>query len=439
MKSYRGINRFTNGVAQIFNNLKFALKGDRNMFLFAVEGVLISLVNNFIGNNNNLFATRLGATDFELSLVTALPQLIGMLVLIPGAILTDRMVNKRRMIILSLSSLAVVYLALGFVPMMGKYCLIVFLILISLSIGPMTLYNASWQAYFSDVVPIRSRNKTFTLRTRWSFVINIGTPLLTGFLLASAATNAGKLKFHQGFFWIGCVLLMLQIFILKKISGGVAKAHNNVSLKDLKDVIVDLAHNKSFLGFLGVVLFFYMSWMSDWTLYYIGQVTYLKLNEAWLSYVNVGGALVQFLTIGYWSRMNEKRGVRFSIIMGALGLCLFPLTMILSTSLPLDIAPIVFLILSAMANFAFATVSLNIFQCLLQVIPEKNKTLSISIYTLFVSLSNVVMPMAGVEIYTMLGSNLRALHITFFTIFLTRVVAAGLWTLRWWLLRNEPK
>jgi hypothetical protein len=323
--------------------------------------------------------------------------------------------------------------------MLGKYSLIAFILLISLSIGPMTLYNTSWQAYFSDIVPIGERNKVFTLRTKWTFVINVAASLLTGTLLASVPFNAQKIRFHQAFLVASCIFILLQILTLKKISGGSSKAVSSISFRDLKDVAVELSHNSRFLGFMGVALFFYMGWQSDWALFYIGQVNYLKLNEAWLSYVGVGGAAVQFLTIGFWSRVNERRGVRFSLIPGALGLSLFPVVMIICTRLPSNIAPTVFVILCTLSNFAFATLSLNILQCLLQVIPEKNKTLSISVYTLLISFSNALMPMAGVKLYTTLGANLKALQITFFVIFAMRITAAGLWALRWWTLREEPK
>lgn len=439
MKNNKKLSIFTHSVSLLINNIAIYRRNDTNMLLFAFEGILITMVNNFINNNNNLFASRLGASDFQLSLVTSLPQFVGMIVLIPGGILTDQMVNKRKMVILSLSSLAIVYFILGFVPMMRHYGLTAFLVLLALSIGPMTLYNSSWQAYFSDIVPIKKRNKTFTIRTRWTFLINFIAPLLTGTLLTLAVTNKAKLMIHQSFFWISCILIIFQVFVLKKISGDSSYSHSDMRLKDVKKIALDLINNKGFLGFVGVALFFYMTWQSDWTLYYIEQVTYLKLNEAWLSFINVGGAAIQFITISFWSHVNEKHGIRFSIIIGSLGLCFFPLVMILSTSLPLNIGPIVFLILSTLSNFAFATVSLNILQCLLQVIPEKNKTLSISIYTVFISLSNAVMPMVGIKLYTILGSNLHALHTTFLIILLSRAIATALWTLRWWLLRNTPK
>lgn len=426
-------------IKQAHQRKKKGERSGRNMNLFAYEGVLLAVILAFINNNNNLFATRLGASDFQLSLLNGFPQLVALIVLLPGGILTDRMPNKKRMVTYSLIALCFVYLAIGFSPAFGKYRFYVFLTLLSLSVGPMTIYNASWQAYFSDTVPARDRNKIFTLRTKWTFFINIAAPLLTGFLLARAETNSSKLIIHSSLFWASCVFIILQIFVLKRISGGNSEFRSNISFKDLKEAAIDLAHNKKFIVFWAVALFFYMSWQSDWTLFYIGQVQYLKLDEAWISYMNVGIAAAQFFTIGFWSRVNEKLGIRFAIILGSVSLCLFPIIMIISTSLSYNTGHWVFVILCTLNGLLFATVSLNIMQCLLQVIPEKNKTLSIAIYTMFVTISNGIMPMVGVKVYSSLGSNLKAFQTTFMLIFITRLIATGLWIFRWWSLRKDPK
>lgn len=427
---------------QIFKRALSKTKGnwnaDRNMFLFAFEGIIIALITNIINNNNNLFATRMEANNFELTLVTSLPQFVGMLVLIPGGILSDRMANKRRMVVISLLCLSTIYMTIGFVPMFGQFRLAAFICLLALSVGPLTLYNASWQAYFSDVVHMEDRNRVFTLRTKGTFLLNIVTPLTTGALLANAVINSDKIKLHQVFFWSSALLLWLQIFVLKKISGGDKQQNKGNGFKEFKNAAFELIGNKRLMCFFGVALFFYMSWQTDWTLYFIGQVEYLKLNEAWLSYVVVGGAFVQFVTLGFWSRMNEKYGVRVPIIIGSLALSLFPLCMNFATSLPVGKGAVVFLVLNTLSNFAFATITLNIPQCLLQVVPEKNKTLSISIYTVLTSLSNAIMPLVGVQLYTALGSNLEALQTTYYIVFIMRIIAASLWIARWWVMRKEP-
>ncbi len=413
--------------------------GNRLLILFTVEGILITLVNNLVGGNNNLFAIRLGASDFELSLVITLPQLVGMLVLIPGGILTDHLANKRNMVTAALAALAAVYVLIGLVPALGAYKLAAFLILVAVSTAPMTIYNVSWQAYFSDVVNIDDRNGILTSRTGLAFLIGLIIPLTSGALLASTDTTHDKIMLHQVFYFVGVVLLLLQVFVLSRIKSNREQQHTGISIRNLKAVLLELVHNKSFLGFISVAMFFYVTWHIDWTLYFLGQVNYLGMNEAWLSYIGIGNSAVQFLTIGFWSRINRKKGVRYAIIFGNLGLALCPVSMIIATGVPVGYGKVIFLILNTLSNITLVTISLNIIQCLLQVIPEKNKTLNISIYTVLVTLSNAFMPLAGVAVYKKIGGDLRALQILFAIIFVLRIISSGLWALRYLILRKQPK
>lgn len=409
---------------------------DNNALLcFALEGILFATATNIINNNNNLFALRLGATDAEVSLITSIPQFVGVLVLLPIGILTDRMRNKQLMVTMSLFLLSFFYFLIGFVPFLNEYKFLLFLLFLSLSVGPLTGYNASWQAYFSDVVPFENRNRILTVRTGAMFFVNIALPFITGALLASAPEVSSKLRIHQIFYWSIAILFVLQVFTVKKIKGGYSQRQETLNLAAFYSTLKELIHHKPFMKFLSGALFFYLFWQADWTLYFLGQVNYLKMNEAWLSYAAIGAALAQFVTIGFWSRVNERMGPRFGIIFGNLGLALCPICMIVSTSLPLNSGPVVFLILNTLANLAFATVPLNIPQYLLSVIPEKNKTLSISIYTIFITLSNAIMPMAGVKAYHLLGTNLNAFRGVFAILFLLRILSS----LQWYLSYRSHK
>lgn len=135
--------------------------------------------------------------------------------------------------------------------------------------------------------------------------------------------------------------------------------------------------------------------------------------------------------------MNHKFGVRFGIIFGNLGLAFCPICMIVATGLPLPQGQVAFLIMNTLANITLAAVNLNMMQCLLQVVPENNKTLYISLYTVLVTLSNAFMPLVGVVLYTKLGADLEALQLTFWIIFVVRIISTGRWGLRWWRLRNR--
>jgi MFS family permease len=411
----------------------------RAAVFFTLEGILYTLAFNMINNNNNLFAMRLGASDMEISLLTTFAQITGLIFLIPGAILTDRLPDKRRMVITAILLLSASYLLIGFAPFFGAYRYYAFLVLMSLSMFPLTLFNTSWQSYFSDVIAIEYRNRILSMRTAGTFLAGMAVSLVCGNLLAAAPGTDEKIRIHQVFFWTACVLLIMQVFVLKQIHFRVGGTRNAFNLSEIRATVAGLLKNKMFLSFFGASLFFHMTWQLDWTLHFLGQVRYLELNEAWLSYVSIGGTLVQFLSVGLWRRVNEKMGVRFGIILGNAGLACCCLSMLAATSVPASVGPGLFLVLNTLSNITFPTVPLNLLQCLLQGIPEKNKTLSISIYTMFIALSNAFMPMIGVRIYTALGADLKAYQITFWIIFCLRLISIGFWTLRWFLLRREAK
>ena len=64
-----------------------------------------------------------------------------------------------------------------------------------------------------------------------------------------------------------------------------------------------------------------------------------------------------------------------------------------------------FMILALIGNIPQGATNMCVVQLLLQATPKKNRALIISIYTLFVTLSNSLLPFFGVSVYTALGAN----------------------------------
>ena len=71
----------------------------------------------------------------------------------------------------------------------------------------------------------------------------------------------------------------------------------------------------------------------------------------------------------------------------------------------------IFTFVAVIATLLQAGMNLAIVQLLLDNIPGKNRSVIISIYTMLTTLSNCIMPFLGVQLYTLLGANERALLI----------------------------
>ena len=398
---------------------------------YAIDGLLVLGALSIAMNNNAIFALRLGAGEFHLAMLNTIPQIIHLIILIPMGLFADSLANKRRMLTASLTISAGFFLAVGAVGFRAQaQPLLLFLGFLALANVCIMMYSLAWQGFFPEVVKPENRNTVLTLRARVSIIISLIVPLVSGAVLASIPSERGKIIAHQIFYVLVAALLLSNVVHLRKINAADPAPPKKMKIDEFKKASLRLFKNKQFMLFTGVALFFHMAWQYDWTLYFISQAHYLMMNEFQLGLTVVGSTSAQFLTLKFWSKRNQKYGVEKPLTFGILGLTLPPIVVIIATSLPLSIGPTVFLILNMFAFCAFATISLNLFQCLLPVLDEEYRGLSVSVYTCFITLSTAAMPLAGVAVYRWLGGDLRALRIAFLIAIFFRIVAAGLWWLR---------
>ena len=405
--------------------------------LLAAEGILFTLIITLAHNNNNLYASRLGATSSDLGLIASLPPIVGMLTLIPFAMITDRLHNKKPMVILSAFGLGILYILVGFAAFMDTNRIPFLIGLLVLVNVPMSLYNSSWQAFFSDVAQPCDRNLVYTYRTRMNTAVGVVIPLLTGAIL-TAASGSDKILVHQIYYWLAFPLAVGQVFVLKKVAGGNALETSHIRLSELKTTANKLFHNRRFMGFLGVALLVYCGWEMDWSLYFVAQFKFLHMNEAQLSIITVLSAAAQFLTMNLWSRLIQKKGVRFVFVIGAAGFAVSGIVMILSLVMPNPFRMPFYYVFQSISSSTFSAFQLSLLQCLLEAIPNRNRAMSISIYNTIILSSNVVMPYLGIYIYNIMGQSINAMVITFGIVSVIRTLSTSAALYRWYLLRNEP-
>lgn len=125
-------------------------------------------------------------------------------------------------------------------------------------------------------------------------------------------------------------------------------------------------------------------------LYSLYQLDVLKANEAWIGYLNITSALVQFLTTSMWMRLADKLGNRT-----ILGICmslmaLSPFVYAISTTLPMLLS-MQLIVGSGMAG----TITL-LFNELISVTPDENRTLYISLFTFLTQFTSSFMPFIGI-------------------------------------------
>ena len=400
---------------------------------YGIDGLFTFAAISIVSNNNNLFAQRLGAGDFHLSMIMFLPQIIMVILLIPAGLFTDSLKNRRRMIAISLFVGGVFYALAGasaFVPVGTVY---IFLGMIALAVVSNGMYNLSWLSFFPEVVPEEegeNRNTVLTFRARMTMLVQLLFPLAIGGVLTSVVSHEGSIRAHQLFYLAAAILFFMNAFHFRKIKPTMPAAPKRVTFTELKTAAKRLSKNKNFVLFTAAILFFHMTWHVDWTLYFIGQRNYLLMNPFLLSLGPFTATVAQLLTLKLWSKNNIRQGVEKPLAYGMFGLALCPVAMIAGVSISGSLGIGVFLTIHFIGHLAFANLSLNMFQCLFKVADEGNRSFSISVYTLLITLSNGVMPVAGVALYRALGGDRQGLVWAFMIVFFLRIAAGIIWLLR---------
>lgn len=392
--------------------------------LFAVEGALLQLFCSVNGFANNLFATGLGATDLQIGLIQTVPNVAALLLLLPLGILSDRLRSSRTIPLVSLICVAAGYVVMAAVPSLGNARILAFFCALVFTAGGPVLYNAQWQTFFGDVVQSQARNSVLTLRNRAMFVWGIATPLVCGVVMNGPVDT---MRMYQLFFLLCALAAMLQAAVVSGIpTPERQRASEKFSIGELGRAVREMAGSRQFLLFFVPVVLFYMSWQMDWSMWYIGQVQYLKLTESQMTIFSGVFNIGQLAAIGVLSKSVQKRGVDRTLPFAALGLCSCPLIMMLCSRLPASQRMIPFTVLVTVLNAPQCATNLCIVQILLRVAPRSCRSLAVSLFTLTTTLTNCLMPYLGVRMYTALGADYRALMLFNVATLLSRLLTLGL-------------
>lgn len=430
--------------AQFLHELKLRIypditldTGARLATQIRVEGLLAAVVLNLATAFTAMFATRLGADSSQIGLLASLPQWAGLAVLIPGTLLAGRFRFSRRPVELSILASGLLYGLAALAPYMGNLRIWYLVAMIALANAPMSLYNTTWQNYFSDVVQPQQRNSLYTMRTSMTFAAGILVVQITGLLLGQAISDEARIRLYQICYLLAFAFSILQWLMLRQ-SPNIQTEDSGYGLRELKLSLKAILGNKAFLSFIVISLIFHIGWYMAWPLFFLVQVDYMQANESWLSYVIVTGSLLQWLTVGRWSRFIEKHGIRLALVIGSFGLTISPALAVMSSYFPIGWRMPAMLVLNLVNASTFSSFQLSILQNLFEVLPSRFKQLNLSLYTTLLLLANASMQWFGVKLYVMLGDTHTAMTIALFISGGIRLIGTILFAWRWYHLRYEP-
>jgi len=405
-------------------------KIDSSALFLIMEGIVYTMVLNLYNPFTQIFAKRMGGGDIHITMINSIPPLVAIFALLPGGILIERLNRKKKTVMLMLAAMSVFFASIALVPTIPHEAkVIVFVILLGLMNCPGSLYLSTWQSYFADNFEGSYASRVYTIRSKYSTFFGLITVLVTGLLLSSIPkSDEERLVLYQIFYGACFLLTLLQIFLFFKVKGrqespaAVRKAEGKTGKGKIfsKEDFAGLFKNKPFLVFCLCGFVFHLSWQMGWPLIFIYNTDYANLGELQLSLINVASGLTQFLSFTLWNKVIDKRGSSFVIILGAAGLATNPFIYAARVGFAGILA------LNIFSGAFQAAFNIALFLCLLDTLPEDQKTVYISAFNTLTNLTGFIAPLIGLWIF-----NHTNMYMAMTIIGLFRVVGTMLYLIRW--------
>lgn len=367
----------------------------RNFINVQIDGVGVGLANAaapFLP----VFLTRLGASNFEVGLLTSMPGLTGLVM----ALVVGQFLQSRRNVVpwfsvarlMVVSSYAATGLAGFIVP--EKYLVTTVLAIWAIATIPQTTVAVCFSVVMNAVAGPTHRYELMS--RRWSIL-----GLTSALFVALAGQVLDRINFPLNY---------QVVFIALSIGGLVSyyfSSHLEIpdnipaipvkgrSLKqrwrEYKTLV--FSHDdfvrmavKRLVFFTGTMLS-----MPIFPLYYVREV---RANDAWIGLISMAQTAV--LLVGYflWTRETRLRGARFVLLWTTFSLALYPV-LVASTQKVEYI-----FILAGLAGIFQAGIDLVFFDELMKTVPVDQSAIFVSIAQSLQYLSAVVAPLVGTLLAT---------------------------------------
>lgn len=366
-----------------------------NEKISSYHGMASTIALNFSNNFFPIFAiTILGATNYQVGLISSLPPLIALLMTIPAAVLLNRANAQKKLVAMSVLLARLMFLLIVLVVYLPSPSLQawVFLGVIAFISVPNTVANVGWQTLISGMIEESRRGQFFSDRNRLLTMVGLVSTFLVGILMRDASES---IVAYQILFAIAFGFGLLEVFFLWKHKEDVVQVNSGQVKK--KSMDWSIFQNAHYVWFLAAALFFNFAWQSAWGLFNIYNVRVAGATIFWISMFSVGSMLMQFLTFPLWKKWAEKYSNLRIFIWAAVGMATTPFLVVLSTNL------YYLTLIQTTSGFFLSGTVLILFNLLLEKSPEQSRTYCITTYNVLLAFVAFVAPQVGIWLLDLFG------------------------------------
>jgi MFS family permease len=358
------------------------------------HGMVTTIAVNLASNFFPIFAISiLGASNYQVGLISSLPPLVALIMTIPAAIMLNRLELQKKTVAMSVLWARIMFLLLaGVLFISSAYQAWAFLIIVALMNVPGTISNIGWQTLISGMIKEERRGTFFSDRNRLLTIVGMITTLIIGIVMKNQTNNAIA---YQLLFFMAFLFGLLEVFFLlrhKETAQPKAKNEEKNSSMDWS-----IFKDNGYKWFLITALCFNFSWQMAWGLFNIYNVKYAHATILWISIFSVANQLAQIFTFPLWKKWAEQKSNTLMLVWVAAGMATAPFLTVLSTNL------YYLTVVSIISGFFVSGTTLLLFNLLLEQSPTEKRTYCITTYNVLLSFVAFIAPQIGIWLLEVTG------------------------------------
>ena len=370
----------------------------RNFLAVQIDGIGIGLASAaapFLP----VFLTRLGATNFQVGLLTAMPAFTGLFL----ALLIGRFLQSRRQVVpwYSFMRLLVVmsYALTGIVPFIvpRDYAVQAVLLIWAVVTLPQTFVSVAFSVVMNAVAGPRGRYDLMS--RRWTVL-----GLTTAIAVAVTGEVLDRINFPLNY---------QLVFMGLSLGGLLSYAYSSrIDLPDaeppprqpglsasqrFKNYIALIRGEREFVSFTAKRFVYLSGTALAAPLFPLYFVRVLHASDAWIGAINTAQTAIMLVGYSLWSRQWRVRGARFVLLWTTLGLTLYPVLTAFTNRVEWII------IYAGLAGVFQAGLDLVFFDELMRTVPPKYSATFVSLAQSLQYLSAVASPLVGTFLADRIG------------------------------------
>ncbi len=354
--------------------------------------VMAGLTAPFLG----VLALKMGATPFHLSLITALPNLINVLFMVPLAGYLERQNRKLGYCVKGIFGNRIGYFFLGLLAFLGLSPNLFLLVLAVMTI-PGVLAGLSYTDLVAVSFPARERGKVFGNKNALVGLLTFSATMAAGYLLDSVS-------YPNNYFFVFSVATffgLINTYTMSRFKEPYQEKSISREVREpywqrLKKILAHEELGQEYKRFLTTIALVYIGFhipAALWTIFYVEEMQMSQFQIGNLTAIN--NAIIVLFSF-YWGKKIQRSGDKAVFAVSLFGVSLVALWAALAQSV------LSLYLLQILGGFSMAAFNITFFNILIASSEEKYRPTAVATFHALIGITGVIFPAIGVWLFRFL-------------------------------------